>query len=173
MGKKFIEHDEYMELIIYGNKRNGVIIFDKDDLEKVKKYNWTINSNGYAVFRCGSNHKNRETIRMHRYLLGYAGSKDVDHINGNRLDNRKSNLRVCTRAENLWNTVKQKHEMHNISTSGGKYRVEIMRNGNRYKSKFFKVIDDAINLRDTIYELLKDSPNQGRIIKQLSVKGAV
>ena len=45
----------------------------------------------------------RHTVRMHRFLLGAAGDLDIDHINRNRLDNRRANLRHCTRGENLLN----------------------------------------------------------------------
>jgi len=46
-------------------------------------------------------HKN---ILLHRFLIGAADGMEVDHINGNPLDNRKGNLRLCTHAENLRNT---------------------------------------------------------------------
>ena len=40
---------------------------------------------------------------MHRAIMQPAKGMDVDHINGNRLDNRRSNLRVVTRSQNLTN----------------------------------------------------------------------
>ena len=40
---------------------------------------------------------------IHRAVMGYPKGMDVDHINGNSLDNRKVNLRVCTRSENAMN----------------------------------------------------------------------
>ena len=43
------------------------------------------------------------TIYMHRLVMSYAGPLDVDHINGDGLDNRKSNLRIATRSQNLAN----------------------------------------------------------------------
>lgn len=46
------------------------------------------------------------TLSMHRLILGTNSTLDVDHINGNGLDNRRENLRVCTRSENLQNSRK-------------------------------------------------------------------
>jgi hypothetical protein len=42
-------------------------------------------------------------VYMHRLILGFRGSEDIDHINGNSLDNQRANLRVCTRSQNNQN----------------------------------------------------------------------
>jgi len=52
---------------------------------------------------------------LHRLIVGAPVGEVVDHINGDTLDNRRSNLRVCSRAENLWNAGKRRH-----NTSGFK-----------------------------------------------------
>lgn len=171
MGKKIIDHGLYMELLITNHAHTGSILFDKDDYEKVMQYPWSINSNGYATYRPGPEVKGRTTIRMHRYLLGYSGSHDIDHINGNRLDNRKGNLRICSRAVNLWNTTRQKHDMHNISHNGDLYRVEIMRGGKRFRSKNFHCLEDAKKIRDTIYSMFKSSDKQNDVIGEILEKG--
>lgn len=87
--------------------RNYVIV-DADMFEELSRYSWKLKPNGngthfYAVRNSSINGKN-VTLRMHRVVLGYAGSLDVDHINRNTLDNRRINLRSVTRSENVRNT---------------------------------------------------------------------
>jgi hypothetical protein len=48
---------------------------------------------------------------MHRQIMNFPKDKEIDHINGNGLDNRRCNLRICTVAEN----------QHNQIVRGGKY----------------------------------------------------
>ncbi len=45
---------------------------------------------------------------MHRQIIGVTGRTEVDHINGDRLDNRRSNLRAATRQQNSWNSGAQR-----------------------------------------------------------------
>lgn len=79
---------------------------DKEDIEKVSKYKWHI-SNGYA--RATTRENGRvETIRMHRLIMNAKPKTHVDHINRNKLDNRKFNLRICTSQKNQGNTLKRK-----------------------------------------------------------------
>ncbi|WP_172638612.1 HNH endonuclease [Clostridium pasteurianum] len=76
------------------------------DLEKVKKSYWYHDSHGY--FRA---ERNGITIRMHRIIL--KTNKVVDHINGDRGDNRRENLRECTEEQNAFNKG-----IHHRNTSG-------------------------------------------------------
>lgn len=46
---------------------------------------------------------------MHRQLCGSPKNMEIDHINGNRLDNRRANLRVVTRQQNQWNAKGKKN----------------------------------------------------------------
>lgn len=77
-----------------------ICFIDTDDFQKVSAYKWYWN-NGYAY-----THKKGETIAMHRLILNTPKGKFTDHINGNRLDNRKQNLRIATYQQNLWNKKK-------------------------------------------------------------------
>jgi len=75
------------------NAKDGYSIIDVKDLG-VEKHNWYLGSNGYAMSRIDG-----KAILLHRLIMG--DSKLIyDHINRNRLDNRRSNLRETTYSEN-------------------------------------------------------------------------
>ena len=87
------------------NRGKYFALVDDELFDELNKYHWSISSNGYAQRRVKIGDK-VSTILMHRQImeLTLSDNKIVDHINGNRLDNRKSNLRVCTHTENLHNS---------------------------------------------------------------------
>ena len=80
---------------------------DSEDYEKIKSYNWYYHSSGYAACKQKINNI-WKTILLHRVIMNCPNNKQIDHINGNGLDNRKENLRICTHAENGRNTKKRK-----------------------------------------------------------------
>jgi hypothetical protein len=85
---------------------NGKVKIDKEDLELVSTLKWHVNSSGYAVWR-GVKDGKKQTIRMHRMITNCPKNKIVDHINHDRLDNRRSNLRICTQSDNMRNMKDQ------------------------------------------------------------------
>jgi hypothetical protein len=85
-----------------------VAIVDDEDYDKlIAMGKWYAKRDGqrwYAT-RNTENSKivTRKTVRMHRIILDVTNGMEVDHINGNGLDNRKTNIRICTRRQNMWN----------------------------------------------------------------------
>ena len=86
---------------------NGVILVDECDLSLLKKYHWYIVKNKHTSY-VFSNIRNKNhdstTIKMHRLIMNVPEGYVVDHINGDGLDNRRENLRVCKQLHNCWNT---------------------------------------------------------------------
>jgi hypothetical protein len=83
------------------NSRNTglVALVDDADYDWLSQWNWTAISThrkngGYAVRM-----ENQKMILMHRQILDAPEGAEVDHINGNGLDNRRSNLRFATRRQ--------------------------------------------------------------------------
>lgn len=87
-------------IILAGNGGGHLAIIDDDDVKKVLAVNrrWHY-SGGYARAYVDYG----VTASMHRVVMDAAAELVVDHINRNRLDNRRCNLRVCTERENLCN----------------------------------------------------------------------
>ena len=70
-------------------------IASAEDYEAIIKYEWRYNNNGYAIQA-----KSPNPIGMHHVVLPRMNGMVHDHINHNKLDNRRENLRICTHAEN-------------------------------------------------------------------------
>lgn len=87
-----------------GKRANGAYaLVDEDDYERIKAMgSWYLSDTGYAVRRNVVDGR-KQTIRMHRIVNNAPGGMVTDHLNNNRLDNRKANLRVTTQAENAKN----------------------------------------------------------------------
>lgn len=86
-----------------------VALVDDEDYDFLSKYKWKAHkSRGsrtcfYADRDFGSTRSDRKTVSMHSLILGVVDGKEIDHIDGDGLNNRKSNLRHCSRAENCRN----------------------------------------------------------------------
>lgn len=78
------------------NEPSGKFLIDLDDLEEVLKHKWRFWQNSYFT-------GNTKPISIHRFLMNPNKEEVVDHINGNRQDNRRQNLRVITQQKNLIN----------------------------------------------------------------------
>lgn len=97
---EIITYDDYAEIIIYDKYCNEKCraLIDIDDIDKVKNYKWRY-SGRYILSTVNS-----KPLRLHRLVMNCNNEeKVIDHINGNTLDNRKSNLRICTQHENDMN----------------------------------------------------------------------
>ena len=81
-------------------KRGELIVVDNALLNQMKSFSWYVNNVGYAV----NDSKPRKS--MHRLIMGFPKG-GVDHINGDKLDNRRKNLRLCNQSQNTANSPKR------------------------------------------------------------------
>lgn len=86
--------------------RGYVALVDDEDYDQLMKYKWLYLSTGYAARNPRNGDTSTTTILMHRQILGLNGILQVDHISCDKLDNRRSNLRVVTPHQNCFNRGK-------------------------------------------------------------------
>lgn len=84
-------------------------LIDDEDFSSISRWNWSITSTRYYLY--AHRRDGRRLVKMHRFILSAPTNKVVDHINGNGLDNRKINLRLCSPAENARNQRKHKNNV--------------------------------------------------------------
>jgi hypothetical protein len=84
-----------MTIYIRGCERCEV---DDADASEVSKHCWWDNKNGYLQGKIDG-----KVVYMHRWLVGAEEGSEVDHINGDKRDNRRCNLRFVSRSQNQWN----------------------------------------------------------------------
>lgn len=73
-------------------------VVDSEDFEYLNRWKWHFSAKGYACRKPG-----KQTIFMHRLINQTPDGLQTDHINHNKLDNRKENLRSVTNQENHFN----------------------------------------------------------------------
>jgi len=88
---------------------NHIILVDKDIYKLIKNDTWFYGVGGSYI---GKNLGGGKQILLHRFIMNTPKGLHTDHINGNHLDNRRKNLRICTAAQNQFNSRK-----HKIQTS--------------------------------------------------------
>ena len=102
-------HKEYNSDMKWIKLNKGrVAIVDDDQYDELNKYKWFATGDGYAARRITKDNGKEGSVRMHRQITNqwnYNGEIVVDHINRDKCDNRKSNLRLVTHAENAENRV--------------------------------------------------------------------
>lgn len=106
---------------IYTN-HNEPILLDEKDCEQFGKQKWCLTA-GYPSARI-----NYSFVYLHRLIMQPAAGFVVDHINGNKLDNRRSNLRVCRQQMNIANKRMSKNNtsgFKGVRVEGAKFRAYI------------------------------------------------
>lgn len=119
-----------------------VTIVDDEDYKELSKHKWYYNQ-GYAVRQV-----REEKLLMHREILGESVGIETDHIDGNRLNNTRANLRSCTHAQNQQN----RHTAEGFSskyrgvyryTRDGRWTAQIQVNGKKINLRHHATEKDA------------------------------
>ena len=139
---------------LYSKKHGEInILLDTDMVETLQDNRWTVYKNvrspNNAYYMGDSKER---SIRLHRIVAGATSGFVVDHINHNTLDNRKSNLRVCTRTDNKRSRPKQSNNTlgyKGVVSAGNRYYGKIGngRGKHRYLGSF-NTIEEAARAYD-------------------------
>ena len=139
---EYYSNDDYIIIKLYSKKYGYKnMIIDKDDFDKVSMCNWKLRKDSKTFYALNSNYGFIHRIIMN---LNSNDNRQVDHINGNGLDNRKNNLRIVTEYENS----RSKHNSH--SNTGilricldeneyPRYRVVYNDDNGKTKTKSFSI----------------------------------
>lgn len=83
-------------------------LLDDEDYERFKKHVWRLLGAGYVSRGTALKNGKQKTLYIHRLILNAKDNERIDHINRNKLDNRKENLRFCSHVQNHQNISKFK-----------------------------------------------------------------
>lgn len=149
------------EIMITRRKSGDRIVVDVDDedYEELIKYTWhvayryTAIGIAYAYRRTSKEEQAigyKKAIAMHRQILGVVLKPDIeiDHKNGDTLDNRKENLRIVTRSQNSMNRTKQDNTVSvykgvSLDARRGKWKAKLNKDGREYWLGYFATQEDA------------------------------
>jgi hypothetical protein len=84
---------------------NGYVTkVDDDDFKWLNQWTWYAKPSAYTIYACRSNYNKGDpkTIRMHRLIMHCPDDKEIDHKDGDGLNNQKSNLEIVTKHENIF-----------------------------------------------------------------------
>jgi hypothetical protein len=153
-----------------GDRKNPLgnsFYFDLEDLPKVEAGPvWSFNAEGYVV---GYITATRYKLRLYRHFLDYDGPLDIDHIDRNRANNRRDNIRICTRRDNLLNRPLYKNNTsgeNGISKrkDGSRWTLQWTEDDGQTKTMQFPCTDrglaDAVAAREEIYARIGSTNGQ-------------
>ncbi len=122
-------------------------IVDDEDFDYINQWKWCLSTRGYAERSFKLNGKSR-IIKMHRLIMNFP--KEIDHIDNNRLNNQKNNLRIVSRSQNRTNSGLRSDNVSgkkgvSLSKPSGKYVAQVQFNkGRAYLGSFENIHHAAL-----------------------------
>ncbi len=110
--------------------KGRVATVDDGDFDALSKYRWCVQSNRYAATRTKDG-----LVLMHRMIMRAKKGEEVDHRNGDGFDNQRSNLRLCTHQQNVWNTPRShKYGYRGVTRDKKRFIAQIRGDGWNWRS---------------------------------------
>jgi hypothetical protein len=127
--------------------RGAEALVDDEDFERLTVTRWQVDDKGYAI-RYRRRDGKDTTESMHRVIMNAPKGMEVDHINGNPLDNRRCNLRLVSRRQNSRNTRGHRDNVTgykgvSLDRVRGTYRAVIVHEGQHHFLGRFRTAEAA------------------------------
>ena len=121
-------------------------IVDADDYERISKHKWCVGKSANRLY--AKRLYKGKTIRMHQVIADCTIGNVIDHINGDGLDNRKNNLRVCTQSDNMKNIKMRKNNISGVrgvhwDKNAKKWFCQVQNNGKKTYLGLYKNLEQA------------------------------
>lgn len=165
-------------IALSGQKGKGLYaIVDDANYDLVSSYKWYAmkrKEDGLYIYAgiWDSTNKKRGTLYMHRLIMGVAGNdneshkNEIDHINGNGLDNRRCNLRICTPSQNQANRDSPSNKLSGlpkgVTAKRDRYYAQIQYKTKKIHLGYYQTIEDAArayNMASSILFMSFSKPN--------------
>lgn len=134
----------------YTSNTNKLFMFDKDDYDLIKDFCWRENvTTGYII----TSYNKKTNYALHRMIMDVKDDEYIDHINRNKADNRKVNLRICTIQQNNCNkdhsnNYSSGHKGISWNKAMNKWETYIDKNYQRVRLGYFSDLNEAIQVRE-------------------------
>ena len=140
---EYYKKDNYTELHILDKEGNTKVItkVDNDNVEELKKYSFRYEDGKYI-----KTVKQNQTLYLHQAVMGIYEGYEVDHINRNKLDNRKKNLRIVDRKTNA-NNIYRKETCYITKDKRNLTKPYVLRVRRKYIG-YYKTLKEAMEVRD-------------------------
>ncbi|VBB18671.1 HNH endonuclease [Yasminevirus sp. GU-2018] len=160
-------HFDFAQVALAGKHANtadgNIMLVSRQDLQLVIKFTWYLNTSGYpgTYGTHDGQVKFSRPVPLHQILYpnipqGYV----VDHINRDRLDNRRENLRVCTAVQNSYNKSKPKNSnrrykgVEQVGKKNPTFTASITKDGVKHEMKGIRTEEEAARMYDLMAEEL-------------------
>lgn len=155
--KKYNVFEKKGDVCVGYTTSGATFLIDTEDLDRISKYCWCEDKQGYIRSNIGD----RTYVYLHRFVLNIDDKRIIDHINRDRKDNRRMNLRIATYQQNNMNRGV------NQNSKTGVKGVRKSKNGKRYIAS---IVKNYQNIHIGTYDTLEEA-RQARIKKEIELFG--
>ena len=127
----------------------GFVVLDADDVHILRSKKWRVAKDGNRQYAVAGGGVRGSKVYLHRVIAASLPGLIVDHVNGDGLDNRRKNLRICSTAQNSRNSANYRgRALKGITARNGGYRAQIMVDRKRHVLGKFSTAEEAARAYD-------------------------